>query len=116
MKKCKFPKAVRFHKPNRANEPERYMFNELMLYSPHYGDIDQSRIHELFTESYNGNSKIRLVKSQVMPFLEGVEEAWFYCAEMEKEETCVLLDPQNEHDEEEAKEELDDKDACCFNS
>ena len=50
-----------------------------------------------------------------MPFLEGVEEARFYCAEMEKEETAVLLDPQNEHDEAETNEEFDDEDACRFN-
>lgn len=119
MKKRQFPKAVRFHKPNRANEPERYMLNELMLYSPHYDDIDKSRIHELFTENYNGENKIRLVKNQVMPYLEGVEEARFYCEQMEKEEeleeTGVMLDPQNEQDEEEAQEEMNEEDAGRFN-
>ena len=118
MKKRRFPKAVRFHKPNRANEPERYMLNELMLYSPHYNDIDKSKIHELFTETFEGNNKVQLVKNQVMPFLEGVEEARFYCEQMEKddlEEIGVLLDPQNEQDEEEAQEEMDEEDAGRFN-
>ena len=118
MKKRSFPKALRFHKPNRANEPEKYMYSELMLYTPHRDDIDKSKIHELFIETFEGRNKIQIVKNQVMPFLEGVEEARFFCEQMEKqcdEETGVLLDPQHEQEEEGAREEMDEEDTIRLN-
>ena len=55
------------------------MLSELMLYTPLNGAVDESRIYELFTETapgeQDGRTKVSIVKNQVMPFLEGVEQA-----------------------------------------
>ena len=80
MEKRTFPKVARMHKKREDNNPHRYFLSELMLYT---GYTDEKQLgcddEDLCRELYLKNKdKIQLVKSCMMPFTDGVEEARHY--------------------------------------
>ena len=54
------------------------MLNEVMLYYPLKREITFDEAENLYNEEFDGRRKIEIVKNQVMPFLQGVEEARYY--------------------------------------
>ena len=76
MQKRSFPAVLRFNKPR--DNPLKYMLHELMLYRPTREEIDMDKLESMYEETYNGERKIDIVKSQVMEHLEGVEEGRYY--------------------------------------
>ena len=102
MKKRTFPAALRFQKIKEENNPDKYMLNELMLYSPQRNEIELDRVLELYEEHYQGKRKIDVVKNQVMEFLESVEEARYFVDlaknNVDLEDTGINLYPQKEQD------------------
>ena len=113
MRKRRRPAALRFHKVGQNKDPDRFMYHELMLYSPRREEIptDSKTILKLYTDEHQGRRKVDIVKSQVMPYLESVEEARYVVDELQKEldldltETGVNLDPQAVQENEECAEE-----------
>ena len=105
MKKRNFPAVLRFHKINKNNNPEKFMLHELMLYKP-FRNITELQTNTL--EQYEerdpetGKRKVDLVKQQVMPHLESVEEARFNLEQAQlntdMEKMGILLDPTLEQD------------------
>ena len=79
------PIAIRFNQVRQRTEPERYMAKELMLYCPLTEELEDDKVQDLFLEEHDGKSKVAIVKAQVMPHLESVEEARHYVAEAVKE-------------------------------
>ena len=79
------PVAIRFNKVKQRNEPERYMAKELMLYCPMQEELEPDQVKDLYLEEYEGQLKVAIVKAQVMPHIECVEEARHYVAETVKE-------------------------------
>merc|ERR1711923_354434 len=79
-----------------------------MLYYPLRKEIDMSEATKLYEESFDGDRKVQIVKSQVMEHLEGVEEARYHLEELENEidfnEIGKDLDPQGEHENEYCEE------------
>ena len=110
MRRRKQAAALRQYKGGRNEEPERFMYRELMLYTPRREEIptDKEAIVELYNEEYEGERKVAIVKRQVMPHLECVEEARYMVEELQKEldltETAVNLDPEAAQDNEECAE------------
>ena len=79
------PVAIRFNKVKQRNEPERYMAKELMLYCPMQEELEPDQVKDLYLEEHEGQLKVAIVKAQVMPHIECVEEARHYVAETVKE-------------------------------
>ena len=112
MRKRNYPAVLRFHKVNRDKDPDKYMLNELMLYT-HYRDIKELQKDTLkkFQEKdpATGISKIKIVKEQVMEHLESVEEARYNLQEAEKkldlERIGMILDSTLHQDNAECQEE-----------
>ena len=83
------PKAARIHKKKEDNDPHRYFLSELMLYTAYtdeeqLGANDFEKCLELYLEKKDA---IQFVKSKMMPFTQGVEEARHYLDEAMKEES-----------------------------
>ena len=108
MRKRIRPAALRFHKVKMHTDPDRFMTKELMLYYPLNGELDADQVVDLYAQRHGDDLKVDIVKRQVMPYLEGVEEARFYVEEAQKqlelEETAAALDPQGCQDNEECQE------------
>ena len=83
MRKRTFPAALRFQKVKEVNNPEQYMFNEVMLYCPLTRELEKHEAKSFFNDEWNGKRKVQIIKSQVMEFLQGVEEARYF-AELAK--------------------------------
>ena len=83
MRKRTFPAALRFQKVKEANNPDQFMFNEVMLYYPLTKELEKHEVKALFEDDWNGKTKVQIVKSQVMEYLQGVEEARYF-AELAK--------------------------------
>ena len=102
MTKRTFPAALRFQKVREANNPDEYMFNEVMLYYPHTQELSQEAVPGMFEEEHNGRRKVAIVKAQVMEFLEDVEEARYYAdmhhSKEDYENIGSFLDPQQTQD------------------
>ena len=98
MTKRTFPASLRFQKVRQANNPDEYMFNEVMLYCPTIEEFSSELVPSLFEEEHNGIRKVQIVKSQVMEFLEDVEEARYFAemhhSEEDYENIGSTLDPQ----------------------
>jgi len=73
-----------------------------MLYYPLRREIELSEARKIYEEKYNGNRKVETVKSQVMEYLEGVQEARYHLEQLENEidfsEIAEELDPQGEQE------------------
>ena len=109
MRKRKVPAVLRFNKPNPGNNPQKYMLSELMLYRPTDSEIDIEKVESLYNEEYNNKQKVKIVKSQVMENLEGVEEARYFIEQAKKQidlsEIALQLDPALEQDKAECEED-----------
>ena len=106
FEKRSYPKAARFHKKREDNDPHRYFLSELMLYTGYtdeeqLGANDEKRCRDIFLEKQDA---IQFVKSHLMPYTEGVEEARHYVQEAMKEERTSAnnigdqLDPEQERE------------------
>ena len=108
MKKRTRPCALRFHKVKQHNDPDRYMIKELMLYYPLHEELQADDAEMLFMQKYGDQYKVEIVKRQVMPYLDDVEEARYYVEEVQKkldlEETGIAMDPQGCLDNAECEE------------
>ena len=76
-KKKTFPKAARIHKKKEDTDPHRFFLSELMLYKgftdeEELGANDEQKCMSLYIEN---KEAIQFVKSKLMPFAQGVEEA-----------------------------------------
>ena len=105
MRVRKIPASLSFHKENKDRNPRRFFFQELLLYVPFgrpengtFPDID-THPHMLGTKDlltlpdtdvevlyHKHQDHIKKVKSQVMPYLEDVEEERYFVAEARKNE------------------------------
>ena len=85
MRKRQFPAVLRFNKTAQGNNPQKYMLSELMLYRPTDTEFDIDQIESLYDEKYQDQSKVDIVKRQVMEHLEGVEEARYNVEQAKKE-------------------------------
>ena len=102
------PAVLRLHKYKESNDPEGYWFSEAMLYLPYE---DEEDLVKKIDEAKAGGSeawelfvkKIKHVKSQVMEFLDGNEEARIMAADMviNNNMTGEFMDPEGEQENEE---------------
>merc|ERR1711894_228074 len=104
MTKRIFPAALRFHKVKAENH-KRFMHNELMLYCPLDDEVKEDEIEIKYNELHGDKRKVDIIKNQVMEYLEGVQEARYQVAQMQKEldidmdeATAINLDPAGFHD------------------
>ena len=108
MKKRTRPCALRFHKVKQHNDPDRYMIKELMLYYPLQEELKADDAEMLYMQKHGDEYKVEIVKRQVMPYLDSVEEARFYVDEalkkLDLEETGIAMDPQGCLDNAECEE------------
>ena len=108
LKRRQQPACLRFHKVRQGKDSTAFMVNELMLYSPMTEELQPDSIFDIYTQKVK---EVEIVKSQVMEYLESVEEARIMLAEAEQEmdkflaETAAALDPQGEQDNDECEEE-----------
>ena len=109
MIRRRHPAVLRYHKPNKDNNPKKYLLNEVMLYRPLKKEVDIEEAELLFNETYEEKKKVDLVKAQVMEHLEGVEEARYYVEQVKKEidltDVAQTLDPTLEQSNAECNEE-----------
>ena len=109
MKKRRKPCALRFNKVKESTDPLRYMLSELMLYRPLRREVLHDDILALYEETFDDTSKIEIVKSQVMEFLESVSEARFYAEEAKKEleleQVAENMDAQGQQENDDCQEE-----------
>ena len=96
-----------FFKTKFDKNPHRYYFRELILYYPFRDENelfpdDPAKCEELYLKNMD---EIKVVKAQVMPFLESVEEAQLIYEEMKAQEEQDVqekmgadLDPENEQE------------------
>ena len=62
MHRRKFPAAIRFHKPNRDNNPYKFFLAELMMYVPFRDENefmyrDDKEIERIYAEKYSESKK-----------------------------------------------------------
>ena len=81
--KRSYPKAARMHKKREDNDPHRFFLSELMLYTGYtdeqqLGADDEKKCRDLYLKKKDA---IQFVKSHLMPFTQGVEEARHYVQE-----------------------------------
>ena len=115
MRKRTFPAALRFQKVKEANNPDQYMFNEVMLYRPLTKELEKHEVKALFEDEWKGKTKVQIVKSQVMEYLQGVEEARYFAelAKANADSTHSIgeqLDPQLEQNNDDTDEEFEGDD------
>ncbi len=108
MKLRRQPAVLRHHKYKADKDPEAYWFSEAMLYLPH---LDEEDLVAQISNAKSGGiedwesfvKQIHNVKSQVMEFLDGNEEARIMAADMmlDNDLTGQFMDPEGEQDNEE---------------
>ena len=104
-----FPKAARIHKKSADNNPHRYFLSELMLYTAYtdeeqLGANDEEKCTELYLEKQEA---IQFVKSYMLPYAQGVEEARYQVEQAMKEGTSSSKNIGNELDPEQEKDILE---------
>ena len=77
--------SYRYHKTYPANDPEKFVFSEVMLYMPHNKELNYEDAHSLYQELYKGEKKVDIVKRQVMEHLQDVTEARYFAEEALKD-------------------------------
>ena len=111
-RKRSFPRAARIHKKKEDTDSHRYFFSELMLFhgftdEDDLGCDDEDKCKNLYLEKKDA---IQFVKSHLMPFAQGVEEARHYAEqarqnwEQSEDKTGDKLDPEQEQENEECNE------------
>ena len=102
MRKRKSPAVIRFHKVKEKADPAAYFDSEALLYAPFRSEEElEARVNNAAQDGYQTLSEeIRLVKSQVMEYLESNEEARAMVEEATEKikETGDLLDPEGEQE------------------
>ena len=66
------------------------MLMELMLYYPLQDDVKEEEIETLYEEMYGDKRKVDRVKSQVMEYLEDIQEARYYVDQLQREQEINL--------------------------
>ena len=111
MIKRNHPAVLRYSKPNKDNNPKKYLLHELMLYRPLKEEVDLELAESMYDETFDGKRKVDLVKAQVMEHLEGVEEARYYVEQVKKEidltDVATILDPALEQNNADCDEEIE---------
>ena len=111
-KKRSFPKAARIHKKKEDTDPHRYFLSELMLFhgfidEQDLGCDDEDKCRKLYLEKKDA---IQFVKSHLMPFAQGIEEARHYVEQAKQNEeqpennVGEELDPEKEQENEECND------------
>ena len=111
-RKRSYPKAARIHKKKQDTDPHRYFLSELMLFhgfkdEHDLGSNDEDKCRNLYLEKKDA---LLLVKSYMMPFAQGVEEARHYVEQAKQNEeqsddnVGEELDPEHEQEQEECEE------------
>ena len=108
MRLRKQPAVLRLHKYKEDNDPKAYWFSEAMLYLPHEDEEDLEQKIALAMKPGEEEAqksfvdKINQVKSQVMEFLDGNEEARVMAADMiiDNNLTGAFMDPEGEQENE----------------
>ena len=111
--KRSFPRAARIHKKKEDVDPHRYFLSELMLYKGFTNEEELgANNEELCTNIFlNYEIDIQFVKSHLLPYAKGVEEARQNVEEAMKEMHIInteignILDPENEKNNLECQEE-----------
>ena len=113
------PVALRYHKVKEKKDALRYLFNEVMLYYPLQDEISEDDAVDLYEETYNDQTKVQIVKSQVMEYLDDVNLARHYVNEVHKEievseaellaEVGIEMDAQGELDNQECQETAEEE-------
>ena len=112
LHKRTFPRALRFFKKKHEKNPHLYYFTELVLYHPFrdekelYPD-DAQKCEELYRKH---KEEIQIVKAQVMPFLESVEEAQVVYEQMRANEEEDIEDKMGADLDPEMEQEIADGD------
>ena len=123
--KRSFPKAVRIHKKKEDIDPHRYFLSELMLYrgftnEEEIGANDEELCIKLYIDK---EEQIQSVKSYLLPFAKGVEEARQNVKDANEEGDTKhstigkILDPEQEKENSECQdeEEIIHPDFCHLN-
>ena len=108
LKKRKKPKAIRFYKVKANNNPARFFLQELMFYTC-YNEETYNRWHDddiCCAEYLRKQNEIRLVKSQIMEWIDLVDEARYYVEQVLKD-NLPLDDIGDELDAEGKQEDSD---------
>ena len=111
-RKRSFPKAARIHKKKEDTDPHRFFLSELILYmgftdEKELGCDDEQKCRELYLENFEA---IQFVKSRMLPFAQGVEEARYNVQQAMQNDGQVsanigeVLDPEQEQEIEECEE------------
>ena len=100
------PKAARIHKKMQDKDPHRFFLSELMLYTGYtdeeqLGANDEEKCLKLYLKKKDA---IQFVKSKLMPYTQGVEEARHYLDEVMANETASTKNIGNELDPEQERE------------
>ena len=112
-RKRSFPRAARIHKKKEDTNPHRFFLSELMLY---HGFTDEKDIgsddEEMCKNLYLKNKEaIQFVKSHMLPFSQGIEEARYNVEqaqlndEKKEEDDNIgdILDPEHQQENEECE-------------
>ena len=111
-KKRSFPKAMRIHKKKKDVNPNEYFLSELLLFTPYtdedeLGPNEEEKCRNLYQDR---QESIQYVKSKLLPFAQGIEEARFYMEQTtnydeNSHQIGNILDGQNEQDNDICREE-----------
>ena len=112
LHKRTFPRALRFFKKKHEKNPHLYYFTELTLYHPFRSESelfpdDAQKCEELYRKH---KEEIQIVKAQVMPFLESVEEAQVVYEQMRANEEEDIEDKMGADLDPEMEQEIADGD------
>ena len=109
MKKRTHPANLRFHKVKEENNPHNFYFSELLLYYPHFDEeeIFPNDEHECTMLYLEKQEQIAKVKSQVMEWLQAVEEARYFVEKslIEQKSMEGQLDPTGEQENDDCEYE-----------
>merc|ERR1711928_286873 len=110
LHKRNFPRALRFFKKRYEADSHRYYLSELMLYHPFRNENDlfpedPVKCEELYRKNID---EIRLVKAELMPFLESVEEAQLIYEETKAQEEQNVQEKMGADMDDEDEEEHPD--------
>ena len=102
MRKRSHPSALRIHKFNQSTDPKKYFFSECLLYIAFREEKD---IWEKLKGDFDKlEQDIRIVKSQVMEYLESNDEARLFVEEATKnDEIGIAMDPTGQQEKEDCE-------------
>ena len=103
FEKRSFPRVARLHKKREDTNPHRFFLSELMLYTGYtdeqqLGCDDETKCRNLYLSK---KDDIQFIKSLMMPYAQGVEEARHYVQEAQNNDRTNVgdrLDPEQEQE------------------